>query len=249
MSMELMNKYPFSVVYEDNHLIIVNKPAGMLVQGDHTGDTPLSEYVKAYIKEKYEKPGNVFLGTIHRIDRPVSGLVMFARTSKTLERMNEMLRKHKIQKKYWAVVRQRPPKKYGRLVNWLVKDSEKNQVTVYDYPRNDAQKAETSYRIVGKLNHYYLLEVEPHTGRPHQIRAQLAHMGCPIRGDVKYGYPKPNEDQCINLHARRLYFIHPVRKTPLVCVAAVPPQAFWEEFLTLDDEKVKPEHLDFRYEG
>lgn len=244
-----MQRYPFSVVYEDNHLIIVNKPAGLLVQGDETGDTPLSDYVKSYIKEQYNKPGNVFLGTIHRIDRPVSGLVMFARTSKALERMNEMLRKHKIQKQYWAVVAQRPPKKRARLVNWLIKDSTRNQVRVYDQAHPEALKAETSYRLVGQLNRYYLLEVEPHTGRPHQIRAQLAHIGCPIRGDVKYGYPTPNPDQSINLHARRLYFVHPVKQSPLVCVATLPQNPFWEEFLTLNDEKVKPEHLDYRYEA
>lgn len=239
---------PFQVIYEDNHLIIVNKAAGILVQGDATGDVPLLELVKDYIKEKYEKPGDVFLGTVHRLDRPVSGLVVFARTSKGLERMNEIFRKREVQKTYWAVVRRHPPKKQDKLTNWLVKDEAKNVVTAHDMPVPNAQKAELYYRVVGEINKHFLLEVTPITGRPHQIRVQLATMGCPIRGDVKYGYARPNHDGSINLHARRLFFVHPVKKESILCRAALPNDAFWEEFLTIDPEEIGPEHLAFLYE-
>ncbi|MFN8344984.1 MAG: RluA family pseudouridine synthase [Spirosomataceae bacterium] len=238
----------FHVIYEDNHLIIVNKPAGMLVQGDATGDVPLLDLVKEYIKEKYEKPGDVFLGTVHRIDRPVSGLVVFARTSKALERMNEIFRKRDVQKTYWAVVRKRPPKKQDKLSSWLVKDEARNVVSAYDYPAPNAQKAELTYRLLGEINKHFLLEVTPITGRPHQIRVQLAQIGCPIRGDVKYGSPKPNADGSINLHARRLFFTHPVKKEPVLCRAALPNDPFWEEFLELDPEEIGPEHLSFLHE-
>lgn len=227
---------PFHVVYEDNHLIIVNKAAGVLVQGDETGDVTLSDYVKEYIREKYEKPGAVFLGTVHRLDRPVSGLVVFARTSKALERMNELFRRRDIQKTYWAVVKDKPEKKSGKLTHWLVKDESRNVVTAYDYEHPGSQKAELTYKLLGEMNHHYLLEVNPVTGRPHQIRVQLASMGCPIRGDLKYGYPRPNPDASINLHARRLFFIHPVKKEPIICKAALPANPFWEEFLEFDDE-------------
>ena len=238
----------YHVIYEDNHLIIVNKAAGILVQGDATGDVPLLDLVKNYIKEKYEKPGDVFLGTVHRIDRPVSGLVVFARTSKALERMNEIFRKRDVQKTYWAVVRRRPPKKQDKLTSWLVKDESRNVVTAYDYPAPNAQKAELTYRVLGELNKHYLLQVTPITGRPHQIRVQLAQIGCPIRGDVKYGSPKPNNDGNINLHARRLFFTHPIKKEPVLCRAALPNDPFWEEFLELDPEEIGPEHLGFLHE-
>jgi 23S rRNA pseudouridine1911/1915/1917 synthase len=238
---------PFQVVYEDNHLIVVNKSAGILVQPDETKDKTLSDYVKEYIKTKYNKPGEVFLGTVHRLDRPVSGLVVFARTSKALERMNELFRKRDIQKTYWAVVKRKPEKKQGKLTDWLVKNDNNNTVKAYDTEVAGSQKAELTYRVLGEINHNYLLEVNPITGRPHQIRVQLAKMGCPIRGDVKYGYPKPNADASINLHARRLYFIHPVQKTPVICKAGVPENGFWEEFLSLDDEEIKDSNLDFMY--
>ncbi|WP_028667143.1 RluA family pseudouridine synthase [Runella zeae] len=239
---------PFHVVYEDNHLIIVNKAPGLLVQGDSTGDVCLLDLVKDYIKQKYEKPGEVFLGTVHRIDRPVSGLVVFARTSKALERMNEIFRKRDVQKTYWAVVRKHPPKKQDKLVSWLVKDESRNVVTAYDYPAPNAQKAELTYRVLGEINRHFLLEVTPLTGRPHQIRVQLSQMGCPIRGDVKYGFGKPNSDGNINLHARRLFFVHPVKKESILCRAALPPEPFWEEFLELDPEEIGPEHLAFLHE-
>ncbi|GAB3177811.1 RluA family pseudouridine synthase [Telluribacter humicola] len=243
-----MAKYPFQVIYEDNHLIVVNKEPGILVQGDATGDKCLLDMVKDYIAEKYNKPGAVFLGTVHRLDRPVSGLVVFARTSKALERMNELFRKRDVQKIYWAVVRERPPQSKGKLVHWLSKDEAKNVTTAYDYEAPGTQRAELSYRVLGEINKYYLLEVTPITGRPHQIRVQLASMNSPIRGDLKYGYPRPNTDGSINLHARRLYFVHPVKKEPIICRAGVPSNPFWEEFLTLDDEEIKDDNMDFLYE-
>lgn len=243
-----MAKRPFKVVYEDNHLIIVNKEAGVLVQGDVTGDVCLLDMVKDYIKKKYDKPGAVFLGTVHRLDRPVSGLVVFARTSKSLERMNEIFRKRDVQKTYWAVVKRKPAEKKGKLVHWLVKDEKRNTTKAYDYEVPESQKAELSYRWMGEINKHHLIEVSPITGRPHQIRVQLASMGCPIRGDVKYGFDKGNPDGSINLHARRLFFEHPVKKEPIICRASLPENAFWEEFLALDDEEIKVENLGFLYE-
>lgn len=242
-----MRKKPFHVIYEDNHLIIVNKLAGILVHEDKTGDTTLGDFVKTYIKEKYHKPGDVFLGTVHRLDRPVSGIVIFAKTSKALERMNELFRKRDIQKTYWAITKRKPEKKSGKLTHWLTKDQDKNVVTAHPVEVPGSQKAELNYRYLGSINRYHLIEVEPITGRPHQIRVQLAAMGCPIRGDLKYGYPEPNRDGSIHLHARRVYFIHPVKKEPIVCKASVPENAFWEEFLALDQEDIKLDNLDFLY--
>lgn len=238
----------FHVVYEDNHIIVVNKRAGILVQSDATRDTTLTDVVRLYIKEKYQKPGDVFLHPVHRLDRPVSGLVVFARTSKGLERMTELFRKRAIQKVYWAVVRKKPAEDQGRLVHWLVKDEARNVTTAYDEEVRGSQRAELSYKVLGKINLHYLLEVQPITGRPHQIRVQLASMGCPIRGDIKYGYDRPNPDASINLHARRLFFVHPVQKIPVICKAAVPPNQFWEEFLELDQEEVKDKNLDYLHE-
>jgi 23S rRNA pseudouridine1911/1915/1917 synthase len=238
----------YHIIYEDNHLLIVNKRAGILVQGDSTGDQTLTDVLKDYIKEKYQKPGAVFLHPVHRLDRPVSGLVIFARTSKALERMSEMFRKRDIQKTYWAVTRRKPDPTKGKLSHWLLKNEATNTTTAYDYPEGKAQKAELNYKLLGKINLHYLIEVEPITGRPHQIRVQLASLSCPIRGDIKYGYDRPNPDASINLHARRLYFIHPIKKTPIICKASVPENPFWEEFLELDPDDFKMKNLDHLYE-
>ena len=241
----MKQKLPFHVIYEDNHLIIVNKAAGILVHEDITKDKTLEDYVKEYIKENSNKPGDVFLGTIHRLDRPVSGIVVFAKTSKALTRMNEIFRKRLVQKTYWAITYKKPEKKTGKLIHWLKKDSVSNKVTAYDNEVPDSLKAELTYRYMGNINKYHLIEVNPITGRPHQIRVQLASMGCTIKGDVKYGSPRGNHDGSINLHARRIYFIHPVKNEPIICRAPVPEQPFWEEFLSLDDEDIKLENLGF----
>jgi 23S rRNA pseudouridine1911/1915/1917 synthase len=227
----------FSVIYEDNHLLIVNKKSGILVQGDETGDTPLSEHVKAYLKEKYQKEGNVFTGVVHRLDRPVSGLVVLAKTSKALERMNEMFREKNVHKIYWAIVGFKPLKVEGTLIHWLVKDKAKNISRAFLKEKTEGLRSELDYRILAEKKGFYLLEVSPKTGRPHQIRVQLAAMHCPIAGDVKYGYPKANEDGSINLHARALEFIHPVKKEPLKVTAGLPENnLLWNLFKDYKDE-------------
>jgi 23S rRNA pseudouridine1911/1915/1917 synthase len=218
------------VLFEDNHLLAINKEAGILVQGDATGDTPLVELGKEYIKRKYEKPGAVFLGVVHRLDRPVSGVVIFARTSKSLERMNALFRDRETQKTYWALVRNKPPHEEGNLVHWLLKDEKKNKTTAFKKETPGALRSELDYRVLGVRSGFSLLEVNPITGRPHQIRVQLASMGCPIVGDLKYGDHLANEDASICLHARRLKFIHPVKKEETLIEAPLPFNELWNSF-------------------
>lgn len=219
-----------TVVYEDNHLIIVNKTASEIVQGDKTGDTPLSETVKQYIKEKYAKPGNVFLGVVHRLDRPVSGLVVFAKTSKALARLNEMFRNSEVKKTYWAIVKQRPPQDEGELVNYLVRNEKQNKSYAYDKEVKNSKKAVLHYRLIGHSQNYFLLEVDLKTGRHHQIRCQLSKMGCPIKGDLKYGFARSNPDGSICLHAHRVKFVHPVSKELIDVTAPLPPGNLWNGF-------------------
>jgi 23S rRNA pseudouridine1911/1915/1917 synthase len=218
------------VLFEDNHLIVVNKLPGQLVQGDKTGDAPLGDLIKEYIKIKYNKPGEVFLGVVHRIDRPVSGIVIFARTSKALARMNELFREKKVDKTYWAVVKNKPPEDTGSLIHFLKKDEAKNKSKAYDHEVKNSQRSWLDYKLLGKSDNYYLLEVNPHTGRHHQIRVQLASMGCPIKGDVKYGFDRTNEDGSIHLHARSIQFMHPVKGEEIKLTAPVPDEVIWNFF-------------------
>lgn len=217
-------------IYEDNHIIIVNKESGEIVQGDKTGDTPLSELVKAYIKVKYAKPGNVFLGVVHRLDRPVSGLVLFARTSKALPRLNEMFRNGEIHKTYWAITKNCPPADRGLLTNWLVRNEKQNKSFAYDHEVPNSKKAMLEYSVIGRNDNYTLLEVNLMTGRHHQIRCQLAAMGCPIKGDLKYGAQRSNPDGSISLMARRIDFIHPVSKEHICAEAPLPDGGLWQSF-------------------
>lgn len=224
---------PFEVIYEDNHLLVVNKAPGILVQGDATGDVPLAELCKAYIKKKFNKPGDVFLGVVHRLDRPVSGVVVLARTSKALERMNALFREKETKKTYYAIVAKKPAKESGTLIHWLVKDEQKNKTTAYAQARNGALRSELSYSLIGSGGGHWLLEVSPVTGRPHQIRVQLASMGCVIKGDLKYGDNTANDDGSICLHARRLSFVHPVKKESISIEAPIPDRGLWKYFLNL----------------
>lgn len=218
------------VIYEDNHLIIVCKSSSEIVQGDKTGDTPLSDQVKAYLKEKYQKPGNVFLGVVHRLDRPVSGAVIFAKTGKALARLNEMFRNGDIHKTYWAIVKQLPPQPKGELIHWLVRNEKQNKSYAYDTERPNAKRAVLEYQVIGHSQNYHLLEITLKTGRHHQIRCQLARMGCPIKGDLKYGFPRSNPDGSICLHARLIRFIHPVSKEEICITAPLPENGFWTHF-------------------
>ena len=223
------------VIYEDNHIIIVSKESGEIVQGDKTGDTPLSENVKQYIKETHAKPGNVFLGVVHRLDRPVSGLVVFAKTSKALTRLNNMFRDGDVHKTYWAIVERRekttggyvPDGEWHQLDNWLVRNEKQNQSYAYDREKPNAKLAKLRYRVIGASERYTLLEVQLMTGRHHQIRCQLAAMGCPIKGDLKYGAKRSNPDGSISLLARRVEFVHPVSKENIIAEAPLPNDNLW----------------------
>lgn len=220
-----------TVLYEDNHIIAVNKSSSEIVQGDKTGDQPLSETIKLYLKEKYNKPGEVYLGVAHRLDRPVSGVVLFAKTSKALTRLNEMFRNHEVKKIYWAIVKEKPEQNEGRLEHFLTRNEKQNKSVAYDTMRSDAKKAALNYRLIAHSDIYYLLEVELETGRHHQIRCQLAKMGCPIKGDLKYGFSRSNPNGGISLHARLIEFIHPVSKQLVSVVAPVPENdSLWKAF-------------------
>ena len=219
-----------TVVYEDNHIVVVNKTSYEIVQGDKTGDTPLSEMVKQYLKEKYNKPGNVFIGVTHRLDRPVSGLVVFAKTSKALPRLNEMFRNGEVKKTYWAIVKECPKETEGELVHYLVRNEKQNKSYAYDKEVKNSKKAVLHYKLIGHSQNYYLLEVDLKTGRHHQIRCQLAKMGCPIKGDLKYGSPRSNPDGSICLHARTVQFVHPVSKEMIRLTAPVPEGNLWNGF-------------------
>ncbi len=218
------------ILFEDNHLIAVNKRAGDIVQIDDTGDEPLDEQVKKYIAAKYNKPNGAFLGVVHRLDRPVSGVILFAKTSKALERVNLMFKSREMKKTYWAVVRNRPQPTEGNLVHWLVKNSQKNVTKAHDKEVAGSQRAELNYKLIGELNGYYLIDVDPITGRPHQIRVQLSTLDCPIVGDNKYGYPRGSLMKSICLHAQKLQFIHPVKKESVSIFAPLPKDGFWERF-------------------
>lgn len=217
------------ILHEDNHTIVVNKRPSDIVQGDKTGDEPLPEKIKTYLKVKYNKPGNVFCGVVHRLDRPTSGAVVFARTSKALERLNKQFREKETNKIYWAVVESKPPKNQDRLVNWLRKNEGQNKSYVVN-SENNAKQAILTYRLIGQSDKYYLLEITLETGRHHQIRCQLAHIGCIIKGDVKYGAKRSNKDASIHLHARKLFFAHPTSNEEIKIIAPVPDEPLWQFF-------------------
>ncbi len=223
----LTNKSNLQILHEDNHIIVVNKRVGDIVQGDKTGDQPLSEIVKEYLKEKYEKPGEVFLGVVHRLDRPTTGIVVFARTSKALTRLNELFSNRETQKTYWAIVKNKPSKNSDTLIHFLKRNEKNNTSKAHLKEVPESKKASLDYTIIKELNNYFALEINLHTGRHHQIRAQLSAMGCPIKGDLKYGFDRSNPDGGIHLHARKLMFIHPVTKVKLELIAPTPSDAIW----------------------
>ncbi|MCL7765284.1 RluA family pseudouridine synthase [Polaribacter sp. Z014] len=224
-------KENLQILFEDNHIIIVNKRAGDITQGDKTGDKPLSDVVKEYIKDKYNKPGNVYLGVVHRLDRPTSGIIIFAKTSKSLERLNKMLRDKTIHKTYWAVVKNHPKKEKDTLINYLRKNPKNNKSTAYPKEIDGSKKAILHYAVIKKLDNYSLIEIDLETGRHHQIRSQLSNIGSPIKGDLKYGFDRSNKDGSIHLHARRIQFIHPVTKDEINITAPTPKEVIWNACL------------------
>lgn len=219
-----------TVLYEDNHIIIVNKTCSEIVQGDKTGDMPLSDIIKAYLKEKYNKPGNVFVGVTHRLDRPVSGVVIFARTDKALSRLNEMFKNQEVKKTYWAIVKNSPPEPEMELTHYLVRNEKQNKSFAYEKEIKNSKKAILSFRQASMSDNYFLLEINLKTGRHHQIRTQLSKIGCAIKGDLKYGFPRSNPDGGISLHARSVEFIHPVSKEKIFVTAPVPDEKLWKMF-------------------
>jgi len=224
----LSTKNNLEVLYEDNHIIIVNKRAGDIVQGDKTGDQPLSEVVKEYLKEKYSKPGNVYLGVVHRLDRPTTGIVVFSKTSKALPRLNKLFSDKDAKKTYWAIVKNPPPTSQDTLMHWLKKNPKNNKSYAHVKEVDSSKKAILHYQLLKSLDNYYLLEVELETGRHHQIRVQLASIGCPIKGDLKYGFDRSNKDASIHLHARQLQFVHPVSNENINVIAPLPNDPVWD---------------------
>ncbi len=224
----ISNNKNLQILHEDNHIIVINKRVGDIVQGDKTGDKPLSEIVKEYLKEKYNKPGEVFLGVVHRLDRPTTGIVVFAKTSKALSRLNELFSNRETQKTYWAVVKNKPPKSEDTLVHFLKRNEKNNTSKAHLKEVTDSKKASLDYKIIATLDNYFALEINLHTGRHHQIRAQLSAIGCPIKGDLKYGFDRSNPDGGIHLHARKLTFLHPVTKELMTFIAPTPSDAIWK---------------------
>jgi len=224
----ISNKSNLEVLHEDNHLIVVNKRVGDLVQGDKTGDKPLAEVVKEYLKDKYNKPGEVFLGIVHRLDRPTTGIVVFAKTSKALTRMNELFSNRETRKTYWAVVKNQPENTQGQLVHYIKRNEKNNTSKAHKKEVPDSKLASLDYTVIKELQNYFALEINLHTGRHHQIRAQLAAIGCPIKGDLKYGFDRSNPDGGIHLHARKLSFTHPVSKESIIITAPVPNEVIWK---------------------
>ena len=223
----LSDKSNLQILHEDNHLIVINKRVGDIVQGDKTGDKPLSDVVKEYIKDKYEKPGDVFLGVVHRLDRPTTGIVVFARTSKALTRMNELFSNRETQKTYWAIVKNKPLKSEDKLIHFLKRNEKNNSSKAHLKEVSDSKLASLDYKIISELTNYFALEINLHTGRHHQIRAQLAAIGSPIKGDLKYGFDRSNPDGGIHLHARKLVFTHPVSKENIIITAPTPNDVIW----------------------
>lgn len=222
------NKNNLQVLFEDNHIIVVNKRAGDIVQGDKTGDTPLSEVVKEYIKDKYNKPGNVYLGVVHRLDRPTTGIVLFAKTSKALPRLNKLFKDKDAKKTYWAIVKNKPEKTTDKLVHWMKRNPKQNKSYAHKNEVPDSKKAILEYQVLQSLNNYHLLEINLETGRHHQIRSQLSSIGSPIKGDLKYGFDRSNKDGSIHLHARKLEFEHPVKKEKMSIIAPLPKDSLWD---------------------
>ncbi|MBC8047469.1 MAG: RNA pseudouridine synthase [Fimbriimonadaceae bacterium] len=219
-----------AILYEDNHLIAINKKSGEISQGDKTGDSPLGDTVKHYLKEKYKKPGNVYLGVVHRLDRPVSGVILFAKTGKAATRMSNKLRDREIQKTYWAVVKNKPPEIEATITHYLIKNEKLNKSFAYKQEKQNTKIAKLHYKLIASINNYYLLEIKPETGRHHQIRVQIAAIGCPIKGDIKYGFDRTNTDGSIHLHARQIEFMHPVKNDPVSIFADPPNDIIWNAF-------------------
>lgn len=228
---EITTKKNLQILFEDNHIIAINKRVGDIIQGDRTGDKPLCEVVKEYIKEKYNKPGEVFLGVIHRLDRPTTGIVIFAKTSKSLTRLNELFRNRETQKTYWAIVKNKPSEPEGSLTHYLKKNEKNNTSAAYIKEVPNSKQAILEYKTIASLSNYFVLEINLHTGRHHQIRAQFAAIGCPIKGDLKYGFERSNRNGGIDLHSRKLVFVHPVSKELIEIIAPTPKDIIWNAVL------------------